>query len=76
MGRRRYFEPTAPIPIPTSAVGARRTFRLFYFTGKPCKHGHVANRYAAGGACVECSRLSPAELFAREVEREHKRLAR
>lgn len=27
-----------------------------YFTGKPCKHGHVAERYI-WGACVECERL-------------------
>ena len=25
-----------------------------YFTGKPCKHGHVAERYTKGGKCVEC----------------------
>lgn len=27
-----------------------------YFTGKPCKHGHVTQRYVANGRCVECSR--------------------
>lgn len=25
-----------------------------YFTGKPCKHGHVALRFAAKGTCVVC----------------------
>jgi len=25
-----------------------------YFTGKPCKHGHVANRYVANWTCVVC----------------------
>lgn len=25
-----------------------------YFTGKPCKHGHVAERYVGGGACTDC----------------------
>jgi hypothetical protein len=25
-----------------------------YFTGKPCKHGHIVERYVNGGACVEC----------------------
>jgi hypothetical protein len=29
----------------------------FYFTGKPCKHGHVSERYVAGGHCCECIRL-------------------
>lgn len=28
----------------------------FYFTGKPCKYGHVCQRYAEGG-CVECKRI-------------------
>ncbi len=32
------------------ATGARR-----YFTGKPCKHGHVAERFAYG-VCVECDK--------------------
>ena len=25
-----------------------------YFTGKPCKHGHVAPRQTSKGVCVEC----------------------
>ena len=28
-----------------------------YFTGKPCKHGHVSERMRSSGACVECQRL-------------------
>ena len=27
-----------------------------YFTGKPCKRGHVAERKASSGTCVECNR--------------------
>ena len=27
-----------------------------YFTGKPCKHGHVAERIASNGKCLECKR--------------------
>lgn len=26
-----------------------------YFTGRPCKHGHVAERFAKNGECVECA---------------------
>lgn len=26
-----------------------------YFTGKPCKHGHVAERYTSYGGCVPCA---------------------
>jgi len=34
-------------------AGAKR-----YFTGKPCQHGHVAERQTRGTACVECVRLN------------------
>jgi len=34
------------------AAGLKR-----YFTGKPCKHGHVAERWTARGVCYECLRL-------------------
>lgn len=29
-----------------------------YFTGEPCKHGHVAERIVSGRVCVECSKSS------------------
>lgn len=29
----------------------------FYFTGKPCKHGHVCNRYVISNTCRECNRM-------------------
>lgn len=29
----------------------------FYFTGKPCKHGHVSKRYTGKGTCCECMNL-------------------
>jgi 5-methylcytosine-specific restriction endonuclease McrA len=29
-----------------------------YFTGEPCKNGHVAERYARGRACVECTLIA------------------
>ena len=28
-----------------------------YFTGKPCKHGHVEYRQTSKGECIECKRL-------------------
>ena len=34
-----------------------------YFTGKPCKKGHIVQRYTTSGGCLECIRL------AREFER-------
>jgi hypothetical protein len=29
----------------------------WYFTGVPCKHGHVAERYVGNGGCVECRQV-------------------
>ena len=34
-----------------------------YFTGRPCKRGHVAERYRHG-ACVECGRAQSASWYA------------
>lgn len=28
----------------------------YYFTGKPCKHGHVSKRYVHGGQCFQCDK--------------------
>jgi hypothetical protein len=30
----------------------------FYFTGVPCKHGHLSNRYVSNNICVECQSKS------------------
>lgn len=27
-----------------------------YYTGRPCKHGHVSSRRTDNGECVECIR--------------------
>lgn len=50
----------------------------YFFTGKPCKHGHVADRYVGNGGCVECLRpkqtslaviSTPGEIVPRSDER-------
>jgi hypothetical protein len=38
----------------------RAAGQTFYFTGKPCKHGHVAQRHSHNGECVVCARLRAA----------------
>lgn len=30
----------------------------FYNTGKPCKHGHLSDRYASTAICVECVKIA------------------
>jgi len=37
-----------------------------YFTGEPCKNGHVEKRIVSNGSCMECSRLKT--LIARKKE--------
>lgn len=36
-----------------------------FFTGKPCKRGHIAYRLASSGACCECQREANAERYRR-----------
>lgn len=33
---------------------AKEKQQATYFTGQPCKHGHVAKRYTQSGTCSEC----------------------
>ena len=41
-----------------------------FFTGVPCKHGHVCERYVGTSLeCVECNRLSKQRQKARDPER-------
>lgn len=41
---------------PIVSVTEARTRELkFYFTGKPCVHGHIAQRRTNGNGCVACS---------------------
>lgn len=37
-----------------SAKDAKTAGLPTYFTGKPCKHGHIAERYVANWTCVVC----------------------
>lgn len=33
---------------------AKQQGLIFYFTGRPCKHGHIAKRYVSGSKCHQC----------------------
>jgi hypothetical protein len=48
-------------PDVISRKSARAAGRTFYFTGKPCKHGHVAERYSHKANCVICTRRGSME---------------
>lgn len=40
----------------------------FYFTGKPCKNGHIDKRYTSSKECVECRRIRNIELKPQQDE--------
>lgn len=56
---------------------AARYSATYYFTGKPCKHGHLSPRFASNKACVACEKarttlLTPdARDHLREQRRKH-----
>jgi 5-methylcytosine-specific restriction endonuclease McrA len=42
--------------LPTTREEAKKTGSKYYFTGQPCKHGHIAARKTKG-ACIECLKV-------------------
>lgn len=44
--------------LPSDRDTARSVGSTFFYTGKPCKHGHVAKRRTDRNCCVECVRLA------------------
>ncbi len=48
---------------------AKRAAQTFYFTGKPCKHGHIAPRSTVNGLCWECARQKSEKRRAANPER-------
>ena len=43
-----------------------------YNTGRPCRHGHTADRYVDSGACSECLKKMAAKNYATSaIEREY-----
>lgn len=49
--------------IARSRPEAKRLGEAHYFTGKPCKHGHIAPRSTRWGTCRDCGRET-ARIFA------------
>jgi len=42
--------------LPTTREEAKKIGSNYYFTGQPCKHGHIAARKTKG-ACIECLKV-------------------
>jgi 5-methylcytosine-specific restriction endonuclease McrA len=53
--------------MPTSMAEAKSSGALHYFTGKPCRNGHVEKRYASGG-CMGCLREIARKQYAKNPE--------
>ena len=71
--------------LPRSAAEARAVGSLYYFTNKPCSHGHLAARRTHNGTCQACqnkatalyhARIREEQRPAREAAKEHMRLER
>jgi len=52
---------------PTTREEAKKTGSKYYFTGQPCKHGHIALRKTKG-SCVECLKVEWAENTVKRAE--------
>lgn len=42
--------------LPASRDEAIESGEVFYYTGLPCRNGHLAKRYTTSGQCIECTR--------------------
>lgn len=40
--------------LPESRDEALKEGELFFFTGLPCRNGHISKRYTTSGGCFQC----------------------
>lgn len=67
-------DPVSLHGLPASRVEALRLGYKRYYTGKPCKHGHVTTRRVRGG-CDECNRQR-ARAYAAQHRQHYRDLSR
>jgi hypothetical protein len=53
--------------LPKTRAKAKATGATHYFTGEPCKHGHIAPRKTKG-ACIECLKVEWAQAAETRAE--------
>jgi hypothetical protein len=53
--------------LPATRAEAKKNGSKYYFTGQPCKHGHIAPRKTKG-ACVECVKVEWTQANATRAE--------
>lgn len=59
--------------LPSSYLLAKQTGATHYFTGKPCKYGHVDVRYACNGKCATCAKKDCSTYHQKHLEQERQR---
>lgn len=53
----------------TTRQQAIREGLAYYFTGKPCKHGHIDKRFTLGRGCLACNRQKASEHRAKNPDK-------
>ena len=53
--------------LPKTRAEAKASVAKYYFTGDPCKHGHIAPRKTKG-ACIECLKVEWAQALETRAE--------
>jgi hypothetical protein len=46
---------------------------VYYFTGKPCLHGHIDKRQTINGCCAECNRIKSVKFYYKHNGKEKQR---
>ena len=54
---------------PATPNGAMHLGSIYYYTGKPCKKGHIGLRYASSGNCVQCIEEQRGVIFDKHKDR-------
>lgn len=47
---------------------AKASRLIRYFTGKPCKHGHIDERLVSTGSCVKCNDIAAKAYYKENIE--------
>lgn len=64
------------MPAPAERAEAKALGLSRYYTGQPCKRGHIAERYTASAGCVACVRKAVLEQAAEKRQQKRQRLER
>lgn len=48
------------VTLPSNIPDAKSKKSKYYYTGKPCKHGHMSPRYTSSRRCTSCQEVHSA----------------